>query len=199
MAKPVQTPLAGDALTRQYELQGRQRLSLDDSIVPVAIVSDSSANIQPPVKRSVSSSLEVAAVLAEFATFRLEIPPGTLAVLKYITIEGTGAANLQMSLNQAQAGFASIGNVVFTDGRLGNAGQVPAGRLSGGTQAAALSDIIYSRGFGGTGTAFLSDQMDLIVSGSRPGQFGFLSFQLDNANATYRLSLNWTEYAVRSS
>jgi hypothetical protein len=199
MAKPIQTALAGDALTRQYELQGRQRLSLDDSIVPVAIVSNSSANIQPPVKRSAASSVAVAAVVGEFATFRLEIPPGTLAVVNQITIEGTGSANLQMSLNQAQAGFASIGPVVFTDGRLGNAGQVPAGRLSGGTQVAALSDIFYSRGFGGTGVSFFSEEMDLIITGSRPGQFGFLSFQADNANAPYRLSLNWNEYAVRSS
>ncbi len=199
MAKPVQTPLAGDALTRQYELQGRQRLSLDDSIVPVAIVSDSSENIQPPVKRSAASSVEVAAVVGEFATFRLEIPPGTLAVVNQITITGNAAGNFVMSLDQAQAGFASIGTVVFTDGRLGNAGQVPAGRISGGTQAAALSDIFYERGFGGQGISFFSVDMDLIITGSRPGQFGFLSFQADNANQPYRLSLNWNEYAVRSS
>ena len=198
MAKPVYNPVIGDALTRQYEQQGRQQLTIDEAIVPVAIVSNSAGNVQPPVRRSSSSTVQAAAVVGQLATFRLEVPPGTIAVVNTVTVVAGSAGELQMSLNQTLPGFATIGTVAFTEGRLGNAGQIPAARLSGGTQAGAIADVVWRREFGGTGFG-ANLAFNLVVGGSTQGQYGFVTFQMDQANTLYALSLQWDEYAVRSS
>jgi len=198
MAKPVYNPVIGDALTRQYEQQGRQQLQLDESIVPVAIVSNSAQNVQPPVVRSAGSMLSVAAAVGQRATFRFEVPPGTLAVIKTITIWAGAASYFDISLDQSLPGFASIGTVAFTEGRLGNAGQIPAARLSGGTQAGAIANSIFRREFGGSGVGF-APGFNLVVAGSTQGQYGFMTIQMDALATDFALSLNWDEYAVRSS
>jgi len=182
MAKPVYNPVIGDALTRQYEQQGRQQLQLDESIVPVAIVSNSAQNVQPPVVRSAGSMLSVAAAVGQRATFRFEVPPGTLAVIKTITIWAGAASYFDISLDQSLPGFASIGTVA----------------LSGGTQAGAIANSIFRREFGGSGVGF-APGFNLVVAGSTQGQYGFMTIQMDALATDFALSLNWDEYAVRSS
>lgn len=199
MAKPVYNPVIGDALTRQYEQQGRQQLQLDESIVPVAMVSNSAANVQPPVRRVALTNLEVAGVAGELATFRFEVPPGTLAEILSVSLTAAAAGELSISVDQSLPGFANIGTVAFTDGRLGNAGQVPAARLSGGTQVATISNRIYRREFGAVGAGLASQNFSLIVGGSTQGQYGFVTFQVDQANTLYTMSIAWQEWAVRSS
>ena len=198
MAKPVYNPVIGDALTRQYEQQGRQQLELDQSIVPVAIVSDSARNVQPPIVRSAASMLEVSAVAGERATFRFEVPPGTIAVINTVTVLADSSSYLDLSVDQTLPGFASIGTVAFTEGRLGNAGQIPAARLSGGTQAGAIANVIFRREFGASGVGF-NTAFNLVVGGATQGQYGFVTIQMDAVNTDFSLSLNWDEYAVRSS
>lgn len=94
MTAKVNNPRAADQLRREYDVLGdRLNLQLDDVVVPVAVVSDLTAGSSGvPVVRRAYAAFYQAGVAAEYTVWRLECPPGVIAIVRSITVLAPAAS-----------------------------------------------------------------------------------------------------------
>jgi len=197
MAQPIQTPLVGSALQRLFGLQGRVRPSLEEFIVPTVQVANLDDGSPPNVSRTASSFGSQAAVAGEFGTFRLEVPPGTIAEVLAVYLPVPSATfNLRIATTDAPAALANTGSKRFWDGRLNFENQLPAGVLTFGTQVAALTTVIGLIPVTTVENTIWTPPRGLIVGSGKQGQFGFFMIQNATANQALIATIVWREYAL---
>jgi len=195
MPIPVQNARASQALQSEFNLVGRYRPQLDETIVPVVLVSDVQGVSAPPLIRRAYARATCGAVAVQACGFRLEVPPGLVCVITTINSLDTG--NFILGFGPAQlvspAGTASES---FIDNRLTNDGQNPAAAMTFGAQAANIAGptkrLVNTNNLAGR-----SWQPNIVVAGTN-GAFGFFEIQFVGDNVAITMEFEWTEYLPTS-
>ena len=197
MALPIQDGgLIATRLQKLLGIQGRVRVNLEEFILPTIQVADLGRGALPPERRHVSARFDQAAVIAESCVVRLEAIPSTILVVTDIHITPIG--NTGFLLGNFTSTIAAPPNIAikqFTDNRLTQDQEKPAGVLAFGTQNANLGIIPWM--------AQLEADIDnhfqpegWVVGSGVPGQFGFLELQVNIANTRAIGSIEWDEYQL---
>lgn len=206
MSKEITSPWVGDALGASFGLRGRVGVNLDETVVPVAIVSNDELASPPTlVRRAVNTAFE-AAVVGEFFLARFELPAGTLGVIRemeFLNIGGTGGT-IRFGFPGNAATIAAQANVAsssFTDGRLlpGSPGgaQLPAGVLTTDTSAVALATFSYGLRLPAAGApGRLRIRPDWIIGTGTQQLVGFLEMGFSVANMGIGMSMIWDEHSL---
>lgn len=201
MAQPIQDPTVGVTLQKLFSLQGRVRPALEEFIIPTVVVADLSPAAAPPIRRRAGAFNAHAAVVGEFFTLRFEMPATTFAVVRRIMVSAAVGGDLLFNFpgNAATlAALASTAGKSFIDGRLlpgaPSGAQLPAGVVTSGTQAAALTPTPFAWPRA-TGEVSNIEPTGWVVGGF-PSLTGFLEMQLDVANTGVAWSLEWDEYQL---
>lgn len=195
MPLPVQNPRASAALHDEFNLVGRTRLQLDETIVPVAIVADVQGIAAPGLIRRAYGRGTQGAVALERTGYRLEVPPGMVAVITKIRTNTSGSYTLGFGPAQIAApAFTAVES--FLDNRLILTGQVPAAAMTFGTQVAVIGGpkkrLISSSTLIGP-----SWEPNIVVAGVN-GAFGFFELQFVSVNQAIEMEWEWTEYLPTS-
>lgn len=105
MPARVNNPRAADQLRREYDVMGdRINLTVDDVVVPVAVVADLTAGSSGvPVVRRAYAGFVQAAVALEYCVWRLECPPGVIGIVRRLLIQ---SANDDLARMHFGASFA---------------------------------------------------------------------------------------------
>jgi hypothetical protein len=190
MPVPAQNARASAALQAEFNTVGRLRTSVDEVIVPVALVADLSGTSTNPIRRACVRILQTA-VVGQFFTARLELPTGVLGVVRRVIIQNnSGSRLMNVFFGSTVPAPATLGISVYTEGRLRASGQTPAGVLAFGTQVAALATI-HNILFAGVPTEVHSEILNWPFG--RTNAFDFIEFQADVANEQIIMAVEWDE------
>lgn len=193
MSKDIQDPTLAQLLTAALGLQGRVRLSLEEFVIPTIQVADLQMGMPPPVARAATAVGLAAAVSGQTATFRFEIPGSLLARIEYLTVRAGAIGTIAASWTATGGPQAGTAEKAFTDGRLLQQAEAPAGVLTFGAQVAGIPPVSWrARIRADTPERFKFDHW--VVGSGIPTQFGFLEFAFSAANLAVDLTLEWTEY-----
>ncbi len=193
MGMPIGDPTIGAALQKLLALRGRVVIGMEEFIVPTVQVADIGSGAAPAVTGAASAQGLVGAVAAEFATWRFEVPGSLVAKIQAIDVMVSGATQINASWTATGPSQAVVSSKDFTDGRLLQLGQRPAGVLTQGTQVGAIAPINWRAQLEANVGRRFEFQHWLLGSGA-PAQFGFLEFQAGSVNLAGILSIEWTEY-----
>lgn len=197
MPARVNNPYAADALRREYTVLGdRINLQVDDVVVPVAIVADLSAGASGiPLVRRAYATFYQAAVAAQYCTFRLEVPPGVVAVVHRILVRNTTSNWGKAHFGSTVTVPANTAEKQYMDGRLREqAGLTPQGVLTFGTQVAILAGP-YAH-FQISAWPGIATPVEWLI-GRDDGQYDFLEFQAPIVNEACGCSIEWDEVPLR--
>lgn len=199
MAKTIQNPDVAQQLQKLFGLVGRVRPALDDVVVPVVQVGDLSAGGNPPFVRRAAASHGIAAVPAEYPSWKFEIPAGIGALITKVYAEGPGTAprELWVNFNDADPGviYANTATSQFADQRVGSS--TPAGRLHYDTQAPGWATYRFKIPGNGVTTPIIVTNPGWVVAGIDNAP-GYLNFQGETVNETWpNFSLEWVEFNLR--
>lgn len=197
MSTTIQSPVPAELLSHAFQLQGRQRLQLEDYIVPTIQVGNLDCGFAPAKCRSAMARIVQAAVAAEFAVFRLQADEGVLLEVVEIIAQPASTGALEIDLEQSITGATTEGTgKAFTDQRVelggpGPGGQ-PAGRIFRGTQAGGISG---EYGIPMTATGLVYRPADLIVGRAPFPASSSVGFFFETAvNELAVLSIQWREW-----
>lgn len=199
MTKLIYRPEIGFALQEQYDLKGSTSISLEQFLLPVHVAADTSLASSPVTVRHAQASFFQAAVAAQRAVFRFEMPGNALASIDRLVFmlgaPGAGAQALVVARHSSTIPApATVAPKRYTDGRLlAPRLQEPAGVLVHGTQVASV--------VGATWQKVMNPDLEYapkhwVVGTGRRGVFGFLEFSVDLVNTELRAAIEWTEYQV---
>ena len=196
MAIPIQVPTVGAALQRLFRLQGRVKPALEEFILPVVKIADLSRSEPPPLTRGATARFFRAAVALEFGTFRFEIPGEMIAHVRalYLTPNGS-AGSFRFHFGSTIPAPSGTAQKSFTDLRLLQLGQSPAGVLTFGTQVAVLTPLQFQVAAEDLLTYKLEPDSWIVGSGV-PGVFSFLEGQFSVLNTAINVSMLWDEYPI---
>lgn len=203
MAQPIQDPTVGGALQALFGLQGRVRPALEEFIIPTVRVADLSQGAAPGIRRRVACAIVQAAVAGEYFTARLEMIPGSIAVVRFVGMYPTSgtAGNLKMRFPGNAATIGALANTAtksYVDGRIlaGSPGgqQNPAGVLTYATSAAAFAGVEARYPVPGTG--LLLEDPGWVVGTGRADLYGFLEMQFSAVNEQVTGTVVWDEYQI---
>lgn len=136
MSFRIQTPQVGTQLQAIFRLNGRVNPELEEFIVPTIQVADLAIAFAPPERRHVSARSGAGAVSGERFVFRLECPPGMLIDVRRLWMSPNGTAG-RVLINFTGPPSSSPSNsstAAFTDGRLSQRSETPAGIILMDTQ-----------------------------------------------------------------
>lgn len=196
MPANVNNPRAADQLRREYDVLGdRLRLQLDDVVVPVAVIADlTAASGGIPTIRRANGTFPIPAVAAEFPVFRLEAPPRLICVVRRIQLVLPAAGLARVYFGSSIVAPASIEpHSRLQDGRLRAVGEVPAMRISYGTQAGGLAQ--YSTLLPGTTVLGITNELEWIF-GRNDETWDFIEVQCPTVNNLINVSVEWDEVRV---
>ena len=200
MPIPIQDSQATAALRRAFKFVGRIAPRLDETISPVAVVTDTSRELPPGVVPVAVSFAFSAAVAAERASFRFEVPPTVLAVVTKIGLAtGTAGQIFRVAWGSQLAGPFNLSPSTWADGRLRGSNvfpppRAPGARLAQDTQVGAITEAFNMSADSGNGVLRMHDVYWPV--GGLAGAFDFLEFQQNAVNDTARISLQWLEFAA---
>jgi len=192
MPVPIQTPKVTAAIHEFFNIVGRYRPQVDETVVPVVTVGDVSNDTAPIIRRA-ADGIFIASVAGEFPTWRFEVPAGVFATVESIWLpDSPGAGDVIIRFGSSFAAPATVSTrVQFMDGRLRERGETPAGRIAFGTQIAALASPPL------TIDAVSSNPMWQALAGQwtvgRQNAVDFIEFQLNAANRNLSFGMVWRE------
>lgn len=195
MPAHVTNPRAADELRREYGVMGeRLNLRIDDVVVPVAIVSDLTAGSGGvPLVRRAYGKFYQGAVALEYCTWRLEVPPGIMGIVRRLYVRGpaAGSGRLHFGTSLAVTPPNLAPSLQYMDGRLREEqGLFPAGRLAYGTQVAGLA------------APYMDLQIDAVPGfqnlvewpfGRNDGMYDFIEMQAATVNGAIDVTMEWDE------
>jgi len=194
MPLPIQNARISNLIHEAYNIVGRYRARIDETVVPVVVVDDFSGGGGFPEVRRASAAFTRNAVANEHMVFRLETPPNVLAVIRQITARGSAASLLRVFFGSSFTAPSEIADKNFVDGRIRNRGEAPAAVVSFGTQTAALGTTNYI-----TQVSLLDgiiiNNLDWPIG--QVGAFDFVEFASHGQNVSWNCALVWDEYLVR--
>jgi len=204
MAQPIQVPLVGAALQEMFGLQGRVRPALEEFIMPVVLVGAIDAGAPPATSRTAIAAMVLGATAGERATWRFEVPPGSLAELLWMDASAPAAEVIKANFPGNAATIGPLANAAaseFIDGRVlagaAGGGQVPSAVLTYGTQAAVLAKSVARFYLQADVPRRIDFPPGTIVGTARGDQYGFVEFQYAAANtALTAVTLAWREYSL---
>lgn len=197
----INNPTIAQLLQRAFQLQGRVRVSLEESVIATVSLGDLSEGSPPPITRHVSTAFSIASASAEEAIWRLEIPGNVIAVITNFSVEAVvGSTAIQVFFGSSFSGgdLPSLSTPVFTDGRLLQKNEFPAGVCSFGTKAGGLVVFDWQGFVFGTpdqpANGFLPKRW---VAGSGiEDQFGFIEFCSVRNNSKVDVTVEWDEFQI---
>ncbi|GMR14266.1 MAG: hypothetical protein BMS9Abin29_2511 [Gemmatimonadota bacterium] len=196
MAFQINTPRPGEALGREFGLRGRIRPQLEEFIVPTVQIADLSSLGLPSPTRRCSAAFYQPAVVAEAATWSIEMQPGSMAVLKSFFFRPTAADQIRAEFLQSVGVPGSLAASGFSDARLTVAGEIPWGQLLYGTAIPAIAT--EWRGAANTDGFVYQDPGWIVynpIGGVNPVS---IWFQSETINQAVRGGIEWVEYALES-
>ena len=199
MSLPINVPGLSELLQRAFGLQGRVRPVLEESVVPVIQVGDLSAGTPPPVTRHATARCFQSAVALERFVARLECPGNVIIeVRKLIIAPAAGGVTFDIRFGAQIAVPANTADKQFTDGRLLESGQSPAGVLSFGTHVDGINNPSWRTHIPDFPNPFVYDvPRGWIIGSGGPTQFGFVDFAYNQLNeAMTAFVVEWDEYQI---
>lgn len=199
MAKDIGNPGVSELLTQAFQLQGRVRMQLEESIVPVVSLGDLSIGSPPPITRHAVATWDQPAIAAERFVMRIEVPGNIIAVITRIAfVPIATAVQIAVLFGSSFPAPTTAALKSFTDGRLLDAGnQFPALVVVVGTQVANLAgQFSLQIADGASANSFEYLPRGWVLGTGRPGQFGFIEFASSVLNGRVRGSIEWDEYQI---
>ncbi len=197
MGYTIQRPDIGALLQSFFRLTGRIPLELESFVLPTVQVGDLAGGATPPVTRRAVMTFTQAAVAAERAVWRLEVPGNVIAVVRDVWVETNGGTSITVFFGSS---FAVVPTTLisarFTDGRLLQNLERPAGVIIHDTQVAALAATNWRR------TSFASPDilpwtgLNWVCGSGDPDQFGFIEFAANALNVQVSVQMTWDEYQL---
>lgn len=200
MPFPIQTPVPGELLRREFGLRGRLDVQLDQVIVPVVNVADLAQGAGIPVERTVVGRFSQVAVAGEQFVFQMVVPPNTLVKLRRLHIwSQTAASDFKVHHGNALAAApANLAEIRFADGRLLTPEFInPVVFPTYGTAAVALGanyEEIYRCDV--AAQAIDVDLSHTVVGANDSVSYGYWEMCCDVANQKVVGTLVWTEYVA---
>lgn len=193
MPLPIQNARISKLIHEAYNVVGRFRARVDETVVPVCLVDDFSAGGGFPVVRRAASFALEGAVAAEFPVFRFETPPGVLCVIRKIWGRPvTSPQFLNIFFGSQIAAPANVAAKSYIDGRVRARGETPAGVLV--SDSAAALPITHLRYI----TSNISlEPLEVEWPIGMLGSFDFIEFESGGVNQAYLFSLEWDEHLIR--
>lgn len=195
MPARVNNPRAADQLRREFQIMGdRLNVTLDDVVVPVAVVADLSAGGAIPLVRRCYARFSQAAIALEYGTWRLETPPGIMAIITRILIKSAADGLAIAHFGSTIVAPANLAATQYMDGRLREQlGMEPAARLAYGTQVAVLAapiNYVVARTTPGQ-----ENYMEWPF-GRDDGYYDFVEFQNHTLNQAISVAMEWDEVQI---
>lgn len=203
MTLDIGNPRIAEALQQAFQLQGRIRPVLEESVLPVVVLGDLGEGQAPATSRRATALINETATVGERFVMRFEMIPGTIGVVRQI--------NLRASVDFTNFSWVNRGNAAvlgalattaakgFMDGRIlpgSGKPQQPAGVLTTGTQIGALLGGVGQIDLGTEGIRYTIPGGGWVVGTGAPGLFGFLEFQIATNNILVEGSIEWDEYPL---
>ena len=194
----IQGPGPTDALRRQFGFVGRLVPRLDETVSPVAVISDTSLEMPPGAVRRAVADVVASGVAGERVGFRFEMPPNSLAVVTALSLSLANSGSVQIAFGSQLTGPFTLGAVSFVDGRLRGsnvfpAPTVPAGRLSRCSQVAAIIPVFRMTGGASLGQYVRHTGLNWPIGGLN-SSFDFLEVQLNAVADAGRMNIEWVEF-----
>lgn len=194
MPARVNNPRAAEQLRREYDVQGdRLNMRVDDTVVPVAVVSDLTAGASGvPIVRRSYAAFDQAAVAAQYTVWRLEVPPGVIGIVRNVFTAAGAASRARVHFGTSFAvAPANIAPEQYMDGRLRAMNNLfPSGTLAYDTQVAPLvAPYLYIPIFLNPGDVFPVEWL----LGRGDGLYDFIEFSTDVVNFGVTIVVEWDE------
>lgn len=193
-------PIQNDRVTRlihsAYNIVGRFRARIDETVVPVCIVDDFATGSSFPEVRRASAQFRQAAVALEHAVWRLETPPNVLAVIRLMDFLPDATGQVQIFFGSSFPAPGSFADKVFIDGRIRNRGETPAANLTFGTQVAGLATAHFALRPSAT-PVYMPFPMGVNWPIGQVNAFDFVEFSFITVNVGVRMSIVWDEYLIQ--
>lgn len=192
----VNNPRAAEQLRREFDVLGdRINLRMDDTVVPVAVISDLTAGASgvPTVRRSVCA-FTIAAVAGEFPVWRFETPPGSFCVINRIHVVHSANSLVRAfwgaSFAVVPAGLAAP---ALMDGRLRAESHLhPAANVVYDTQIPAIAAV--HRFLQANSNLGIDNVVEWVCG--RTDLYDFIEFQAPTVNTTTTVSMEWDEFQI---
>jgi len=193
MPLPIQNARISKLIHEAYNVVGRYRARIDETVVPVAIVDNLTEGGAFPEIRKASATATIGDVANEHAVWRLETPPNVLAVIRQITLGCGSNAILRVFFGSSVTAPGNIADKAFIDGRVRNRGEEPAAVLSFATQVAAITTTHYLVKVIATNGRVL-DNLSWPIG--QKSAFDFVEFLDTNVNNAWDIAMVWDEYLI---
>jgi len=193
MPLPIQNARISKLIHDAYNIVGRYRARIDETVVPVVVVDDFSEGGGFPEVRKAAARAFIGSVVGEFAVARFETPANVLAVVRQLSLIGGGNDSLHVFFGSSIVAPATAAPKAFIDGRIRNRGETPAGVLASDTQVAALATVHMQIPVISTNGRVVDVEWPI----GQVAAFDFVEFLFDRANSLLDISLTWDEYLVR--
>jgi len=194
MPLPIQNARISKLIHDAYNIVGRYRARIDETVVPVAIVDNFAEGGGFPEVRRASATFRQAGVAGQVTVARFETPPNILGVIRQITLNVGGTGLVRAFFGSSIAAPANTAAKAFIDGRVRNRGEIPGGVLTFGTQVGALVATHWTCEVINTNGRIVDN---LLWPIGQVAAFDFMELEVNGNNVALDVAIVWDEYLIR--